>query len=81
MCLAVPGKLVERYEAHGLPMGRFDFSGVARSVCLEYLPDIAIGEYALIHVGFAITKMNSDEAEQTLRDLAELGPTPEDDDG
>ena len=81
MCLAVPGKLVERYEAHGLPMGRFDFSGVERSVCLEYLPDIAIGEYALIHVGFAITRMNSNDAEQTLRDLAELGQTPGDDDG
>jgi hydrogenase expression/formation protein HypC len=81
MCLAIPGKLVERYEAHGLPMGRFDFSGVSRSVCLEYLPDLAIGEYALIHVGFAITTMNADEAEQTLRDLAALGQSLEDEDG
>jgi len=73
MCLAVPGKLVERYSAHGLPMGRFDFSGVARSACLEYLPDLAVGEYALIHVGFAISQMNAEEAEQTLRDLEALG--------
>jgi hydrogenase expression/formation protein HypC len=81
MCLAVPGRLVERYEAHGLPMGRFDFSGVGRSVCLEYLPDLAIGEYALIHVGFAISTMNTEDAQQTLRDLAAFGQTSEDDHG
>jgi len=81
MCLAVPGKLVERYEAHGLPMGRFHFSGVARSACLEYLPDLTIGDYALIHVGFAISKMNIEEAEQTLRDLEALGQLSEEDHG
>ena len=81
MCLAVPGKLVERYDEHDLPMGKFDFSGVARSACLEYLPDLAVGEYALIHVGFAISRMNVDEAEQTLRDLEALGQSAEGDDG
>lgn len=81
MCLAVPGRLVERYEEHGLPMGRFDFAGVARSACLEYLPDLAPGEFALIHVGFAIGRMNAEEAWQTLRDLEALGRLAEDDDG
>jgi hydrogenase expression/formation protein HypC len=62
-------------------MGRFDFSGVARSACLEYVPDLAIGEFALIHVGFAISRMNEDEAQQTLRDLESLGQRSEEEDG
>jgi hydrogenase expression/formation protein HypC len=78
MCLAIPGKLIERFEDHGLAMGRFDFSGVARSACLEYVPDLAVGDYALIHVGFALGKLNAEEAEQTLRDLAAFGLSAED---
>jgi hydrogenase expression/formation protein HypC len=73
MCLAVPGKLVKRYEANGLLLGRIDFGGVVREVCLEYLPELAIGDYALVHVGFAISRVDEESARQTLTELTQLG--------
>ncbi len=73
MCLAVPGRLIGRFESHGLQMGQFDFAGATREVCLEYLPDLEIGEYAVVHVGFAISKLDEASARQTLEELAQLG--------
>jgi hydrogenase expression/formation protein HypC len=75
MCLAVPGMVVERYEANGLRMGRVDFRGVMREVCLEYLPDLAVGDFALVHVGFAISRIDVESARQTLAELAAMGET------
>lgn len=72
MCLGVPGKVVEIYEKNALKMGRIDFGGVVKEACLAYLPDITVGEYAIIHVGFAITKLDEEEAMETLRLLREL---------
>lgn len=72
MCLGVPGKVIEIYEQNGLKMGRIDFGGVVKEACLSYLPDIEIGQYAIIHVGFAITRLDEDEAMETLRLLREL---------
>jgi len=72
MCLGVPGKLVEVYEANGLRMGKVDFGGVSREVCLEYLPEVKVGEYVIIHVGFAISQLSETEAAETLAVLRQI---------
>lgn len=84
MCLGVPGKIVEIYDAGGLRMGRIDFGGVQREACLEYVPEAEIGDYTVIHVGFAISRLSEKEAMASLElinelvDLTtELGPEPE----
>lgn len=66
MCLGVPGKITETYEANGLKMGKIDFGGVTREACLEYVPEAAIGDYTIIHVGFAINIISEEEAQETL---------------
>jgi hydrogenase expression/formation protein HypC len=73
MCLAVPGKITELHNDGGIPMARVDFGGISREACMAYLPDAVPGDYVLIHVGFAISKMDEDEAAQTLADLQALG--------
>ena len=77
MWLGVPGKVVEVYHEHDLLMGRVDFGGVLKRVCLEYVPDIAIGEYALVHVGFALTRLDEVEANRVFALLAEAGDLDE----
>lgn len=72
MCLGVPGRVNEIYEANGLKMGKVDFGGVKREVCLEYVPEIEIGEYVIVHVGFAINQMSEEEAEETLDLLRQI---------
>jgi hydrogenase expression/formation protein HypC len=81
MCLGVPGKIVEIYDSDGLRMGKVDFGGALREACLEYLPDVQVGEYVVVHVGFAITAVSEEDAQDTLALLqeisdieAELGP-------
>lgn len=73
MCLGVPGKIIEKYETSGLPMARVDFGGISREVCLSYVPEAQIGEYCLIHVGFAISLLNENEAMETLDLLKQVG--------
>jgi len=73
MCLGVPGKVIEVYEAGGLKMGKIDFGGVVREACLAYVPEIEVGEYTVIHVGFAISQLSEEEAQATLEILEELG--------
>ena len=65
MCLAIPGKLVEIYEENGLKMGKLDYSGAVNTACLEYVPEIEIGQYALVHAGFAINIIDEEEAQKT----------------
>jgi hydrogenase expression/formation protein HypC len=84
MCLGVPGKIVEIYDAGGLRMGRIDFGGVQREACLEYVPEAKIGDYTVIHVGFAISRLSEEEAMASLEILnewvdmdTELGAEPE----
>ena len=84
MCLGVPGKVIEIYETDGLKMGKVDFGGVVRETCLAYVPEIEVGEYTVIHVGFAISQLSEEEAQATLeilKELAdleeELGPEPD----
>jgi hydrogenase expression/formation protein HypC len=73
MCLAIPGKVVEFHDTDGIRMSKVDFGGVTREACLEYLPEAALGDYVLVHAGFAITKVDPDEAARTLQLLAEMG--------
>jgi hydrogenase expression/formation protein HypC len=72
MCLGVPGKITEIYDANGLRMGKVDFGGVLREACLEYLPDVKVGDYVIIHVGFAISQLSEQEAAETLSILREI---------
>jgi len=76
MCLAVPGKIIEIYEKQGLTMAKVDFSGVTREACIEHVPEAQIGDYAIIHVGFAISLLSEEEAQQSidlLREILEAG--------
>lgn len=73
MCLAVPGQVKEVYEANGAKMGRIDFDGITKEICLAYLPDIQVGDYAIVHVGFAIQKLDEKSALETLRIFREMG--------
>ena len=74
MCLAIPGKITAIADGGGvLRMGTVDFGGVTREVCLAYVPDAAIGEYVIVHVGFAISRLDETEAQETLKLLREMG--------
>ena len=72
MCLAIPGKVVETFARGGMQMAKVQFGGITRDACLEYVPDTRIGEYVLVHVGFAISRVDEAEAHRTYQALAEL---------
>ena len=73
MCLAVPGQIKDIYESMGTRMGKVSFGGIVKEVCLAYLPDIAVGDYTIVHVGFAITKVDEASAMQTLQTFRDMG--------
>lgn len=73
MCLGIPGRVTEIYEQDGVPMGKVDFGGVRKEVCLIYLPEMKIGNYVIVHVGFAITQIDEKSARETLALFEELG--------
>lgn len=73
MCLAVPGRVEAIYEEQGTRMGRVDFGGVIKEVCLAYLPEIAVGDYTIVHVGFAISTIDEASAKESLQTFEELG--------
>ena len=73
MCLAVPGKIVEITGKDELRMGKLDFSGVQRQACLAYVPEAQLGDYVLVHVGFAISRIDEAQALETLAVLREIG--------
>jgi hydrogenase expression/formation protein HypC len=72
MCLAIPGRVIEVFDDRGLRMGRVDFGGTVRRACLEQLPEAGVGDWVLVHVGFALSRIDPEEAERTYRLLAEL---------
>jgi hydrogenase expression/formation protein HypC len=73
MCLAIPGKLIEIAEdANGVKMGKANFGGIVKQVCLEYTPDVKMGDYVLVHVGFALSKVDEEQAAQTYKALEQL---------
>jgi len=73
MCLAVPGVIVATRDADGLRMAEVDVGGIRKDVCLQYLPDVGVGEYVLVHVGFAIQRLDERSAHETLERFASLG--------
>ena len=73
MCLAIPGRVVEIFEQSGTTMAQVDFGGVRKEVCLAYLPDVTVGEYVIVHVGFAIQKLDEESALETLATFERLG--------
>jgi hydrogenase expression/formation protein HypC len=73
MCLAVPGRVISVEKRDGTTMADVDFGGVRKEVCLEYIPDAQIGEYVIVHVGFAIQRLDEASAQQTLANFERLG--------
>lgn len=73
MCLAVPGRVIALEERDGTQMAEVDFGGVRKDVCLQYIPDVQIGEYVVVHVGFAIQRLDEESAIQTLANFEKLG--------
>ena len=72
MCLGVPGKVVDVFEEDGIRMGTVDFAGITRKACLEYAPEVEVGTYVVIHVGFAISVVDEEEAARSYELLAEM---------
>jgi hydrogenase expression/formation protein HypC len=73
MCLGIPGKITEIWEDRGTRMAYVDFGGAVKDVCLAYLPDIEVGDYTIVHAGFALTRLDEQSALQTLAMFRELG--------
>jgi hydrogenase expression/formation protein HypC len=73
MCLAIPGKVEAISSEGGLRVGRVNFGGVVKRVCLDYVPEIEVGDYTIVHVGFAISKLDEETAKQTLEDFRAMG--------
>jgi len=73
MCLGVPGKITEIFDNNGMKMGKIDFGGVVRETCLDFVPEAQVGDYAVVHVGFAISLLSEEEAQETLAMLREIG--------
>lgn len=73
MCLGVPGKVIEINEIGGIRMGKVDFGGIVKKACLAYVPEVEVGDYTIIHVGFAISKVDEESAQETLTLFREMG--------
>ena len=73
MCLAIPGRVSEIFENHGALMGKVNFGGITKTVCLEYVPDIKVGDYTIVHVGFALNRIDEESAQQTLQLFEQMG--------
>jgi hydrogenase expression/formation protein HypC len=72
MCLGIPGKIIDIYEKDGIRMGKVDFGGVIKEACLDFLPEIQVGDYTIVHVGFGISQVDEEEAMKTLEMLQEM---------
>ena len=77
VCLGIPGKILESYDSQGLRMAKVQFGGIVREACLQYVPEAEAGDYVVVHVGFAISKVNEEEAARTYRLLEEMGQLTE----
>jgi hydrogenase expression/formation protein HypC len=73
VCLAIPGKVLQSEEQNGLRVGRIQFGGIVRSVRLDFVPEAVVGDYVMVHVGFAISRVDEEEAERTYDLLREMG--------
>jgi hydrogenase expression/formation protein HypC len=81
MCLGIPGKVLEIHNPDGgVPMGKVEFGGITRDICLAYMPEVVVGDYVLVHVGFAISKIDEQEADEIfsyIEQIDELSETGE----
>ena len=73
MCLGIPGKVVEVYDLDGARMGKVDFDGIVKEICLSFVPEAEVGDYTIVHVGFGITKVDEESAHETLALMKEMG--------
>lgn len=73
MCLGIPGRVNEIFDRNGTRMGKVDFDGIVKDVCLAYVPDVQVGEYTIVHVGFAITRLDEASALETLELMRNMG--------
>lgn len=73
MCLGIPGQITEIYERDGARMGKATFNGIVKEICLAYLPELQVGDFTIVHVGFAITRLDEESARETLAMFHELG--------
>ena len=72
MCLGIPGRVIEKYEEHDVQMGKVDFGGVSKRVCLDHVPQVEIGQYVIVHVGFALSVIDEEEARQVFSYLEKM---------
>jgi hydrogenase expression/formation protein HypC len=72
MCLGIPAKVIELYETNGLKMAKVDFGGVIKEACMEYLPEVKLGDYTIIHVGFGLSILDEQEAMETMDLLKQI---------
>ena len=80
MCLGIPAKVIELYEVNGMKMAKVDFGGAIKEACMEYLPEVKLGDYTIIHVGFGLSILDEKEAAETmelLRQIDSLGEMEE----
>ena len=77
MCLGIPGKIVEVYQRDELPMAKVEFGGVRKEVCLAYTPEAEVGEYVIVHVGFAISRLDEAEAQEVFSYFDQIGEAAE----
>jgi hydrogenase expression/formation protein HypC len=77
MCLGVPGKVEQIWDVEGTRMATVDFGGIRKEVCLAYVPEVEVGDYTVVHVGFAITKLDEESALETLRLFEQIGALEE----
>ena len=72
MCLGIPAKVIELYESNGLKMAKVDFGGVVKEACMEYLPEVKLGDYTIVHVGFGLSILDEQEAMETMELLKQI---------
>ena len=72
MCLGIPAQVIELYETNGLKMAKVDFGGVVKEACMEYLPDVKLGDYTIVHVGFGLSILDEQEAMETMELLKQI---------
>jgi len=77
MCLGIPGKVTELFEINNMKMAKVDFGGVVKEACMDYLPEVKVGDYTLIHVGFGLSIIDELEAKETMDLLNQIAAMPE----
>ena len=77
MCLGIPGKVAETYLQNDLPMAKVEFGGIRKEICLAYVPEAVVGDYVIVHVGFAISRVDEKEAEEIFSYLEQIGEAAE----